>query len=60
MKKILKLFLFVATFFIVLKGYIFFKISPSILTNPNMDIILQLNKMTKRHRSFDQWWNDGK
>ena len=30
------LFLFVAIFFILLKGYIFFYISPSILTNPNM------------------------
>ena len=36
MRKELKLFLFVAIFFILLKGYIFFYISPSILTNPNM------------------------
>ena len=36
MRKELKLFLFVAIFFIFLKGYIFFYISPSILTNPNM------------------------
>ena len=36
MRNGLKLFLFVAVFFIFLKGYIFFYISPSILTNPNM------------------------
>ncbi len=36
MRKGFKLFLFVAFFFVLLKGFIFFKISPSILTNPNM------------------------
>ncbi len=36
MKNELKLFLFVAIFFILLKGYIFFYISPLILTNPKM------------------------
>ena len=36
MRKDFKLFLFVAIFFILLKGFIFFKISPSILTNPDM------------------------
>ena len=36
MKKELKVFISIAIFFIILKGYIFFFISPSILTNPNM------------------------
>ena len=36
MTKDFKLFLLVAIFFILLKGYIFFYISPLILTNPNM------------------------
>ena len=36
MRNDLKLFLFVAIFFILLKGYIFFYISPLILTSPDM------------------------
>ena len=36
MSKDFKVFLGVAGFFILLKGYIFFYISPLILTNPNM------------------------
>ena len=36
MRKDLKLFLFIAFFFIILKSYIFLYISPSILTNTNM------------------------
>ena len=36
MSKDFKVFLGVAGFLVLLKGYIFFYISPSILTNPNM------------------------